>query len=363
MRVAGRVAAIVLAGLAAAACGVDGTAVRRSASGAERLAGMLGRLPAVEGADGYVVVNLHAVAREAGGLSLPDPADTGAVNDYRRRLNAEADPGLFVAPTQVTGTRARTMSQWEDELGFHLLDVDADGVAGLPPEQVEVVEGSIDPAAVEDAVRADPVWSDLLEEVEHGGSTYWSWGEAGGADVSRITPAREVGESRRLAAEDGAVAWTRTDTAMEATLDAWHGDGPSLAEDEDLAELAAALDGEGCHSAFLSTDETAYAGAGDGPALPRYDAFATGVARDEDGTALVVAFRYTDTDGAQAGAAALGRVVGGGRSAVEDADWSDLLADAEVRADGRVVVGVFRTDHGDLWRQLPFTRDTLLSWA
>lgn len=365
--------------LLAAACGIDGTAVRRSPAGAESVTGMLGRLPAVEGADRYVVVNLHAKARAAAGLSLPGPGDTEAVNAYRRALAAEPDPGLFVAPAQVTGARARTMAEWEAELGFTLLDVDADATAGEVPEQVEVAEGSIDPAAVESAVRAEPVWSDVLEEAEHGGTTYWSWLEDGGVDVARRTAAREVGEARRLAAEDGAVAWTRTTAAMEATLDAWHGERDTLADVDDLAALAAVLDAEGCHSAFLSTDEAAYDAAavallppgGEAPAadptelaLPRYEAVATGVALGAEGTVLVVALHYRDEGAAAAGAEALERVAAEGSSLVGDGvPWSELLDGATVRADGTTAVGVFPTGNGDLWREVPFTRDTLLLWA
>ncbi|HEX9993273.1 MAG TPA: hypothetical protein VGB14_10130 [Acidimicrobiales bacterium] len=359
-----RLAALVLAGLVAAACGVRGDAGGGAGDAAATVAGMLGRLPAVEGAGGYVVVNLHAVAREAAGLAVPDPADGEAVGDYRRAIVADREPGagVFLAPAAVTGALARTPAEWDAELGFDLLDVDADATAGLPPGQVEVVVGDVDRSDVGAAVGSDPVWSDVLQEVDHGGATYWSWGEEGAADVSRISATREVGESRRLFVEGGALAWTRTDAAVEATIDAWHGDAAALADDADLAALAAALDAEGCHAAFLSTDDAAYA-AGAGPALPRYDALATGVRRDGGGTSLVVAFRYPDAAGAEAGAEALRRVVAEGRSLVTDQPWSAVLRGAEVQAEGRVVVGVFPTDRGELWHQVPLTRDTLLAWA
>jgi hypothetical protein len=292
------------------------------------------------------------------------------VHEYRRALTFEPANGLLLHPAPVTGVRVASLAEWRDELGFDLLDVDADVLAGNPPNHVEVAVGSIEAGAVEDAARADPVWSELLEVGEHGGTTVLSWGEEGEVSFDRVTRARPLGQSARMAVEDGAVAWTRSTAMAEAAVDAWHGDGDSLAGVDELAALAGALDAEGCHAAFLSTDEGLFALSGlprpppePVDPLPRYEAAATGVTVAGGSPAVVVALAYGSAAEARDGAAALERVVAEGSSVVGRRPWSDVVTSAEVRVDGEVVVGVLATDEARLWFDVPATKDSLLLWG
>lgn len=360
--------AAVVAGLATAtACGVDVAGGGDGAAGG--MAALLGRVPATAGTADFVVLNLHERAREAAGLAVPGRADADAVDDYRMALTFDPSNGLVLHPARVTGVQHRSLAEWRAELGFDLLDVDADALAGTPPDHVEVVLGSIDPGDVEDAAAAEPVWSDLLDVGEHDGTTVLSWGEQGGIDVERRTAARPVGESVRLAVEDGAVAWARTDAVVEATVEAWHGDAGSLADVEELADLADVLDAEGCHAAFLSTAEDQFGVAvlpqpppGDMPLVPRWEAAATGATVAGGSPALVVALRYGSAADAGTAAGVLEQVVAEGSSVVGGQRWSDLLAGTDVRAEGDVVVGMFPTDQARLWFDVPSTKDTLILW-
>jgi hypothetical protein len=347
------------------ACGDDDDGA--STGDGAGLSALLARIPAGDG--GYVQVANWRAAREAAGVDQPGTdADGDDVIDYIRALE---EVGLQAASPYELAGRATAL---RDELGFSVVDLDASAAVGEPPDVAVVFAGRIDDGAVRDTVEDDPVFADRLETGEIDGVEYWSWGDEDEIDIRNRSELRTVGESLRLAVvDDGAVLTRRTDT-LEDLLAVAAGDARSLADDEDLAAVAGALDERGAIAAVLS-DEALSADpvrvldtrvprpeVDDGaPALPSYRAYGSGVAAGDGGPTLVLVLAYGDDDRAQEAAAALQARFDDGTSFATRQPWAELVRDAEVVTDGRLVVATGSIERPNLWLQIVLQRDALLA--
>ncbi len=369
--------ALLLAAAVLAGCGsgVDGGDDAGPATGDGAPSGVeaaLSFVPATEGAADFVVVNDIAAAADAAGLTAPDPgASEQEVGAYLSPLSGVGDDAtVAVAPSDLLIQSAIDDAGWRDEVGFGVIDLSGDVTSGQPPDDLQTFFGDFDEDAVEQAVTTDPSWSGQLDEVEHGDATYYSWGDDGAVDVSGVSTVRRLGESARLFVDDGAgvAYWANTTATMEAALDTFAGDAPSLADDPELGPMAAALDGLGAYSAILTADGGAFqagagapAATGDGPSLEPYEAVATGAAVVDGRARLLVVLVNADEATAQANADLLAQVVAEGSSAVNGRPWSDALGEGEITVDGTVVAASFPTDDPRLWNGVVVTRDTLLA--
>lgn len=366
---------IAIAATVVAACGSgvgdDGDAPSGD-DGGGRIESALTFVPATEGASDFVVVNDTAAAADAAGLTAPEPgASEEEIGAYLSPLSGVGDDAtVAVAPSDLLIQSAIDDAGWRDEVGFGVVDLTGDVTSGQPPDDLQTLFGDFDEAAVEQAVSTDPAWSGELDEVEYGDATYWSWGEDGAIDPSAISRVRRLGESARLFVDgDAGVAyWANTDATIEAALDTFAGDEPSLADDPELGPLAAALDELGAYSAILTADGEALqvpdgisSGAGDSPTLEPYEAVATGAAVVDGSARLLVVLVNTDEPTAQANADLLAQIVAEGSSAVNGRPWSDALGDGEITVDGTVLAASFPTEDPRLWNGVVLTRDTLLA--
>lgn len=365
---------IAIAATVVAACGSgvgdDGGAASGDEGGG-RIESALTFVPATEGASDFVVVNDTAAAADAAGLTAPERgASEEEIGAYLSPLSGVGDDAtVAVAPSDLLIQSAIDDAGWREEVGFGVVDLTGDVTSGQPPDDLQTLFGDFDEAAVEQAVSTDPAWSGELDEVEYGDRTYWSWGEDGAIDPSAISTVRRLGESARLFVDgDAGVAyWANTDATMQAALDTFAGDAPSLADDPELGSMAAALDELGAYSAILTADGEALqagpgaAGGGDGPALEPYEAVATGAAVVDGQARLLVVLVNADGATAQANADRLAQIVAEGSSAVNGRPWSDALGDGEITVDGTVVAASFPTDDPRLWNGVVLTRDTLVA--
>lgn len=376
---------IALSALMAAACGGDG--------GGEATRGwaeLLGRVPNTPANRAYVSMNDYAAAREAIGLSAPGPgADEQAVYEYLTALSQGPISDLTTSPPTRSPGMAVTFesfrpatsmdlldtSAWNGEMGFDVLNVDRDVLAGVFPDQLAIWEGSIDPQQVADAVESDPVWSDLLSTAEHLGVEYYRWGDDPSAfDRDRVTAVRPTGQGGCLVAFAGTAYRSLSPAALESAIAVREGEGTSLADVEDLQLIADGLDDAGTYAAILSADGSQFALDraaldlldSDQPVLEAYRAMGAGAGLDEDGTEfMVIVLIYADADAATANAATLEEIATTGSSLQARQPWSDLLTVRSIAADGRLVIGVFEVPgvRIRLWYQVIFTVDTLVAWG
>jgi hypothetical protein len=311
---------------------------------------LLARIPASGSFGDQVVLNDFAAAREASGLDRkPD-----RVHDL---LVLEQEAG--VATSELIRAPAQG-DPLDDELGIRARDVERDVVAGSPPDDLTILEGSIDPDRVRRAVETDDTWADLLEAKRYGGEKYYSWGPRR-VQVQRRTPLRTIGIGGNLAIDPPYAIWSDSAVSIKRSIDAAAGDVESLADDRDLVAVANALHAAGAYSAFLSTDEVAPGATTGGPTpLAPYQAVATGPGLDGKQHLLLVALAYQDAATAKTQAARLRAIAEDGTS-VSGAPWTELVTIGEITTKGRVVLGTFVAERARLWFDTVLRRDSLLA--
>lgn len=297
-----------------------------------------------------MVVNDYAAARAAADLTRhPD-----RIHDL---LTLEETTG--VAPSALVAAPGPG-DPLAEELGIRTRDVERDVVAGDPPGQLTILEGSIDPAHVRRAVEADDTFSDRLTAARHAGERSYAWGSE--VDVRRRTPLRRLGIGGNLFIDPPYAVWSNLATTVEASIDAAGGTVPSLADDRDLVAVADALQARGGYAGLLAAREVAPGVATGGPTpLAPYDAIAIGPSlEDAHRPVLVVALAYPDASIARSQARRLRALAEDGTSVAGDR-WSELVTVDEVTTDGRVVVGRLRTEKPRLWFDVVLRRDSLLA--
>ena len=342
--------------LCAAAIGIGLGSVGSSAvAGAESDSwrALLARVPASGTFADSVILNDYAAARAVGDV----PRSPDRIHDL---LTMEEATG--VAPSELFLGQGRG-DPLADELGIRSRDVKADLVAGNPPDELTILQGSINPKRVQRAVESDATFSDLLQTTRYHKQRYYTWGLRR-VDPRRRTPLRPLGIGGNLAIDPPFATWSDSSRTVEASIDAAAGKADSLADDRDLTAVADALRSRGAYSGFLTAKEVAPGVPTGGPTpLAPYDALGTGPTLQGAGKPdLLVALAYPDAATARAQADRFRAIAEQGTSVI-GAPWSDLVAVDEITPDGRVVVGRFRTEKPRLWLDVALRRDSLLASA
>lgn len=153
-----------------------------------------------------------AVARVAGRDSLWPSGGTD--DDVRRELGI--DPDSF---------------EWTTRVGYE--------PGSGAPDVVVVAGGDIDPAAVDTAVRAVPVFGERTRQNSVAGHRVYRWtdGDPNEIDVPNAGGVRGLGRSNALAVTDGWMAWSVFPDTATAAVAARTGTAPSLAEDPQIQRL------------------------------------------------------------------------------------------------------------------------------
>ncbi|MGY1770939.1 hypothetical protein [Blastococcus sp. SYSU D00813] len=309
----------------AAPAGQDGGAGTGAAD--DSITAMLALLPPLDAADlGVVTVSRWHAAAEAYGVDVPPVGvSSDELLDYFSPLTLD-DGGLTQASDLVNLVTVVTASA-EEEFGFGPQQVAADVSAGVAPRLLSAARGDFDPGAIAETTLAGPVGPDT-EQVEVDGVPVLRWREDLETDLEQQHALSPTGSAGRLGTpDDGTLLHAAYDDGIEGLVGAAMG-GPSLADDEDLAAVAAALDAEGVLSAQLTSRP-------DGSDLT-YDTVGLGLVWDGRGRAVLA---YSTGSGLEAEALAteLEELLTSGSSAVADRPWSSLLSDPDVRAEGSLV--------------------------
>lgn len=330
----------------------------------DSIAALLALVPDTEGNRSQVIVSRYEAAATAAGL---DPVD-GEREEMDRisKLTNSVETGTGVAGGEITGG-PRTQAQY-GLLGFVPSDVRAEVSAGQPPDQVSVAVGSFDRDEVLD-LAAEATDGEV---VEVDGTEVARW-----LDDRELVPGLETpigdlpGQAGRVALPaDQVLTYANADEISTATIGTVRGDVDSLADVEELAAIATALDEHDVLTALLSTEplETdprmtpdTDAAADGPPGLLPYAAFGTGNRLVDGAPSLVVVLAHDDADDAATNAERLAAMVADGTSAATRQRWAELLTDPAIEQAGTVVTATFTVENPTLWQAIVFRQDSLLA--
>lgn len=347
---------------------------KRSASVYEQL---LGLIPDTAGTRSSVLINDYALVRDVFGVSIPGPdADENALLKYRNdvlRSFGEARRVPAFSPW-ISGYDRGPLRSFRRYLGFDLRDVDQTVLAGVPPQELEIIRGRFNPEATEQVLRQCTECTPPLLQ-QHQGITFYSWGGDREQDLDKgnAPPAYDrLGRGGRIAVSDKHVFRTLETDGMKAIIESTVGQRRSLVDVEEFRLLA-----RGMHE--LDAFAVAFSDQAQGlkqslqfytqhrealersPLLRPYRAFAIGEGRDAGGQYMALALVHPDADSAADNVTILQQRLREAKSLQTGAYWSDLVSSTEISTQGRVLVAKLRGPIHLMWLDEVFIqRDPLL---
>jgi len=254
-------------------------------------------------------------AEEYAEVERPD-ADSEELAPWAMALSTEQD--VFVPGPDLFRYSALS-EDTEKQLGWSVVDVDS---------FVECVGFA---AARVDDVELNP---DLPEEDD---ITLSAEGEIGSISATADSvPRGPFPFVTGMVLDGDRLAWSRS---AEALGDWRSGDGDTLADDADLAALAAALDEHDVYSAALQGGRvTPNRPPASGSPGTDHDAVAVGWAFEDGGPQIWIAWKFADSDIAEDAVGDLEDLFSDGTSLTTAQPLTDLLELEEIEADGDVVV-------------------------
>ncbi|QYG92632.1 hypothetical protein HC251_09415 [Iamia sp. SCSIO 61187] len=315
-----------LAAAGVAGCGGD-DADRLTAGDGFSVEAALAELPAPPG-DGpgstITIVDLAAAAEANGAGERPEPDDGDAVGEWVVAATGTATDDedvrpIFVPTAEVLGfERLAAPEELEAQLGWSVLDVDAVAEVVEPPFRFAVVTGDV----------GDESFSDAGLEPDDDGVVSFGEGDDGEIDPESAGPATPLGAPLRMAADGDRLVTSSSTDAVTGWLD---DDATTLADDDDVRAVAAALDDADAVSAFITTFSQS----------ARYDALGIGWAVDDGEPRMAIAYVFADDDAAEQGAEDV-EAVFDDEGTADRAPVSDHLTLDEVEVDGSLVVAHVR---------------------
>ena len=353
-----RSAALVVSALALAAvtpaCGDDDGPDHLAAGDDFSVEAALAELPVPPDLDdgqpiGVNVLDLDA-ASEAAGVDRPAAdADRDDVEEWWAVLSRPTDDGdvppIPVPPFDVFGLGRVPTGTVEDELGLSVGAVRAIAQVAAPPFVFGLAQGELDE---DDLAGAD---LDERDGVFTAGS-----GEDLEPDPEGRTDIRGTGAPLRLAARGDRIAASSTTAELEAWRD---GEGRSLAEEDDLRAIAAALDEGDAVAAVILTGDFGGRPAGgrqtpeqveaDAELIPIEEVFTAagiGFALEDDAPTVTVAYAFDSEADAETAADQVEAAYADGVSLLTREPIADRLEVTDVGTEGAVVVARLRVVDG-----------------
>ena len=341
---------------------------------------MLGLVPEESGASDQVIVADYEAATEAAGVDRPEEgASEDEIAEWSLALTAN-ETGLGLYLSGFFGDEFVDDEAWREEIGWAPIDVDQSvDVTSDEFGSLFAFRGRFDPAAIDEAVRQDPAWSDELETEEHNGIPFYSWGEDD-ATLENITAVRNIGRGGRMAVlDEETILWSWATEPIEAAIDAATGEADSLADDEELAALARGLDDEGALGGLLTSQGAELSAAGaipdltdlsstfepdlDAPVLAPVASLATGIRWTDDEPALILHLLHGDDSTAEENAERLGVIIEQ-EEAPSGQPWSEVVSLDSAESDGPrllAILALLDPTQATLWADAYFQRASILA--
>ena len=152
------------------------------------------------------------------------------------------------------GQTKYTDEEWKEVVGFTVSDVtDSIMATNSPVKAYQAVRGNFTAEDIETAAKTGPL-QEFLEIKSYEGYEYYSWGEDMGIHLDWRSNIRRLGRGHRLAYVNGFTLWELWDGGIEEMIDAYNGNIPSLAQNEDYKLLAGELEKMDTVTAFFSAN-------------------------------------------------------------------------------------------------------------
>jgi hypothetical protein len=322
---------------------------------------LIGRVPEGDATAERLWIVDVAKARQVLGLAAPAAGASAA--ELARDALALNRAGV-ASPSRVLASRAAgEQPAVRAEIGFGAADVDRVVQAGEVPGTVEVVEGRIEPAQVDAAVHADPVWSGSLQTATHAGVSYFTWGDDGAVDVKKVTPFRPVGESLRLAVSSGHALVAQHTADMEKLLDVGRGTAPAVTAVPEVARVVTRFEREPVYAAFVGRPGVSEPPPGASSTVPSADrVIGSAVGKGTDGTFLLMLVPMPDAATAAAKKTAVETMLSTGTSLRTNQKWTELFTSTSVTVEDTMVVVRVSVPpaRAAMWSSMLLARDSLV---
>lgn len=302
----------------------------------------LAQLPSSLVEDGYLITagDLDA-ATELAGARRPaaDSDNVQDIADWSLGLSGIRDDGGekpivgALLPEASNYASIDRIDEIRDEVGWTLLEVSTFIEYALPPTRFTVMNGEFDLDEIDAAVDG------------HDEEIWFIGGDDFAVDLDERSAARPLGEALRLAEDDGRLAVSKSTPPIEEWV---AGDGDTLADDDDLRAVAAALDDHDVYAAMIADGATmSLAGANLSPeqieaasegALQPFDVLGVGLTVVDDRAVTVFVYQHGDDDAAAENAERLEQLLDDGTSLVSREPVSDFFEDTDVEVDGTTVI-------------------------
>lgn len=359
---------------------------------APSVASMLELVPADVDTEQPVMVNVYSRTAEQFELTVPeaDAAD-GATETYFRELfgNAVDSPALLPSTLVPFGPEVADV---RDEFGYAPQAISADIHAGAPPTVSMAAVGEFSAEEVTDATIASFGAEETTSD-EVDGVPVVRWLDDNAQNLEQPHALSQLGQSGRLGvADDQALLFATTDAIVDNLVAAYQGDTETLADNDDLVQIAETLDEHDVRSAALSdtpveqvpeelSPEQREAAGASSEGIGAYRAYGAGITGgpggsanalvgggampatgvqtepEESGSQLVLVFL---ADGDADGLAQRIEQVAAEGSSWRGMPWSEYLTNPSVNVDGSVVTATFDLMNTAVWSDLVLNRDSLL---
>ncbi len=266
--------------------------------------------------------------RAAAGLDLPDR--TTDPENWYRALSLDPD-GPFARSLVISTPQ---IDQWRAEVGFSVPDE-------LGEARVQDRDGSldlhlvdVDAAAIDRAVRTEPVWSDVLIDAEVAGIPYYTWGEVD-MSIATQTATHEWVEGGYMAVSDHVVLRTMNEDLFLDSLTVTP--GRSLADNPDVALILDSFAEHQVYSMALTNDMPLLEQHGyERLMVLPYRLLGTGQAFQDDRRQTVLAYVHDDQDTAIENAARLDAILTN-EVGSQNVPYTDKFASYDIAVDGVLV--------------------------
>ncbi|MDO8390097.1 MAG: hypothetical protein Q7V57_06385 [Actinomycetota bacterium] len=301
---------------------------------------------------------LHSVPDEPANRTVPlTYGNLGRVRGDERGSSADDDislllelsNGSFFLPSVVQA--GVTEPDFAKYAGFDTRNITAALQYGSEPDLVAVMVGRFDTGKVKKALKSSPGGDELRTSTVDGLQRF---GLGSGHEINpdNRSAIRRIGQGVEIAVDESNLLWTTTTAVLNECLAARAGT-TSLADDEDYAAVATALDEAGVQNADLvsrtSGEPWVVAGVGE--------------SRDGDRSALTVALQYADEAAAEAAVEAFRTHIEQGQSLRDGRPWSEVVSITDVRSDGALLIATLSTARTGLGHSVLITRDNLLQFG
>lgn len=324
-----------------------------SSSGEFSVASALADLPRSALEDNYILTATDLDrATELAGATRPatDGDDPDALMDWAMDLEGvirpdggDWPPVAALLPEATNPRRLAEIGDFRDELGWTVLDVSSFAEVSAPPARFTVLQGEFDVEQIDAAIDSndDDVWAIGEEDFSQ--------------DLANASAARPLGESLRLAEQDGALAVSKSTPPIED----WMEGDDRLDGDDDLAAVAEALDEHDVYAVMvlagddLLTDPLSIAGTTATPEqieeiqerlggmlLAPFEVFGAGLTVVDDEAVGVLAYQHATADIAEENAEALEALFAEGPSVRTNQPLAEMFTDVAVEVDGTTVTVV-----------------------